>query len=447
MVKKAAVLIISFYAMAALTGCNAGLENKSVRTEKNVPTAEQPGEQGKEPVKLTLLNGMVEVVDFFDAYFQNYNSTNKDNIVIQTDYQKEATKVLQVKLASGNAPDIIVGITPTQNMIDQGSFVDLSNEPFWNKLSPSDKEFNTDVKSGKIYSVGLCQSIVGLFYNKAIFGELGLKPADTWNDFINNLQTIKKNKPGIIPFYIGGKDSWILQHMSNFIHGGIVKQKMSYTEQQRAMLGIDLKKLRWDSSPEGTLVTYAKDLLELRDKGLINTDVVKATYGNQIEEFASGRTAIISQGLWAADLISEKKQDTENIGFSQYPAIVKDEKPVVGTGTDVVAYIYSGTKYKDECLKVLESMLKPDSMKAISEGRKAPSANPDVKTNWGYLKGEVTKVLNNPSNAIVTWTTMPAWFTGDDEGRMWQDLLVGKYKDPVVFAKDYINAWCNGISK
>jgi hypothetical protein len=113
----------------------------------------------------------------------------------------------------------------------------------------------------------------------------------------------------------------------------------------------------------------------------------------------------------------------------------------------VVIYIHAGSKNIDACKRVLESMLQPDSMKVISEGRGAPSANPDVYSDWGYLKNDVTSVLNNPSYAVVTWTTMPAWFTGDDEGRMWQDLLVGKYNDPIDFAKAYIDAWHKGEEK
>jgi raffinose/stachyose/melibiose transport system substrate-binding protein len=481
MKKRLAILISILLILNIFAGCSRQMEaeaGKSAQTAVTVDNAESVSSAGHTDggsmngVKLALLNGMVEVVDFFDDYFQKYNSSNKDGILIQTDYQKEATKVLQVKLAAGTAPDMIVGITPTQSMIDQGAFVDLSDERFWDKLRPSDKEFNTDVKSGRTYGVGLCQTAIGLFYNKAIFHELGLEPANTWDEFVSNLMRIRRERPEITPFYIGGRDSWMLQHMSNFIHGGIAKQKMSYVEQQRAMLYGDLDTLDWDAAPEGTLVTYARKLMELRDSGrmgeqlmqsttgdgcmgeqsttspgLINSNAVKATYSDQIEAFAAGKAAIISQGLWAADLISDKTGDLKNIGFSQYPAMVKGEKPVVGTGTDVVTYILAGSKNIEACKRVLEGMLQPDSMKAISEGRGAPSANPDVYSDWGYLKSDVTSVMNNPSYAVVTWTTMPAWFTGDDEGRMWQDLLVGKYSDPVDFAKAYINAWHMGETK
>ena len=301
-------------------------------------------------IKLTVLNGMVEVADFFDDYFKKYNQENKDGIVVQTEYEKESTKSLDVKFASDNSPDIIIGVVVNQNMIDKGNFVDLTNEAFWNKLNPSDKEYSTDVKSGKAYNVGLCQTAAGLFYNKAIFSELGLKPADTWEKFVDNLKVIKEKKPGIIPFYIGGRDSWMLEHMANFIQGGVIKQTLSYEEQQKAMLSLNLDKLKWNSAPDGTLATYAKNLMELQKLGLINEDAVKASYGNQIEAFAEGKAAVISQGIWAADLIAQKNNQVNNIGFCQYPSILKGEKPVVGTGTDVTVYISSKSKYKDACM-------------------------------------------------------------------------------------------------
>jgi raffinose/stachyose/melibiose transport system substrate-binding protein len=50
-----------------------------------------------------------------------------------------------------------------------------------------------------------------IFYNTAIYNKLGLKIPTTWDEFIANMEAIKK--AGITPIGNGGKDSWVLETM------------------------------------------------------------------------------------------------------------------------------------------------------------------------------------------------------------------------------------------
>lgn len=85
----------------------------------------------------------------------------------------------------------------------------------------------------------------------------------------------------VVPFYMGGKDGWMLQHLAEFTFQAPAKQSMSYADQQKAMQGNDLAKLGWDASPNGALATLAGDLMDLQKQGLINSNIVTATYDNQ----------------------------------------------------------------------------------------------------------------------------------------------------------------------
>ena len=62
-----------------------------------------------------------------------------------------------------------------------------------------------DVKSGKNYFVPMCMGAVGLFYNKDVFEELGLKDAETWDELMDNLRTIQEKKPEMVPSIFAGK--------------------------------------------------------------------------------------------------------------------------------------------------------------------------------------------------------------------------------------------------
>ena len=153
-----------------LTGCG----------EKTVGSGQETGSgSGTEPVTLTFLFGDAVMMDWFCEYFPEYISgDNADGITVEVEYQKEANQVLQVKSAAGEIPDMVSTGLP-QEMVDQGKFLDLSEESWWDDLNPSAKELSVDVKSGKNYFVPMCMGAVGLFYNRDVFEELGLKEAET----------------------------------------------------------------------------------------------------------------------------------------------------------------------------------------------------------------------------------------------------------------------------
>lgn len=448
--KIIALMASAFIITSVLAGC--GNSQNTPRPASTTASAQAASTQAttqetkKEPVKITFLNGTVEMVDFWTQYFDKYNASNSDGITVEHQYQKEATKNLQVRMASGDVPDLI-GCDPTQDMIDNNKFVDLTDSPWWGQLNPAVKGFCTDIKSGKAFCIATLQGAVGIYYNKAIFNELGLKPANTWKEFVSNLQVIKQKKPGVVPFYMGGKDGWMLQHLAEFTFQAPAKQSMSFSDQQRAMQGNDLAKLGWDASPNGALATLAADLMDLQKQGLINSNIVTATYDNQTSEFAAGKAATISQGLWAAGDIQKKNPDTSNFGFCQYPAIMDGVKPDIGSTIDGKLFISAESKNVDAVKKVVEGILQPDNMKAISEARKSPSSNPSVQSDWGYLKEDVGNLLKDPNIASVTFSAMPTGFSGDDEGRLFQELFAGKYKQPVDFAKAWVDAWNKGFNK
>ncbi|MMZ59625.1 hypothetical protein D1872_216750 [compost metagenome] len=78
-------------------------------------------------------------------------------------------------------------------------------------------------------------------------------------------------------------------------------------------------------------------------------------------------------------------------------------------------------------------------MKVYSEALKAPAAFTDVDADWGPLKDSADEALK--SAAGIAFTDWPSGLSGDDAGRMVQELLVGKYKNSVDFAKEFENAW------
>ena len=388
---------------------------------------------------MVFLFGASDFYDWFNSYFEEYTKENDKGILVKTEFQKEATQILQARVAAGDTPDLMsVGLP--QPMVDKGDFYDMSGEAWWSTLMPSAKELSVDIKSGKNYYVPMCMSAVGLFYNKAIFQELGLTPAKTWDEFVKNLTVIKEKKPDVVPFYMGGKDAWMLAHLWEYNVDGVPKQLLGYSGFEKAASQNDLKALGWDDSSDGVVAKYAKCLMELKEKGLINSNVVTATEDNQISAFVFGKAAMIGNGIWELASMNSKNPDFKDIGFSTYPTFMDGVKNMVGSPLDGQVAISSSSKDLDSAKKIVELMLEPDAMKSLCEKRGAIPINPNVDANWSVIKDDVRDVLKNSVGA--TWTqNLPGSFNDDERGRLIQELFVGKYATPEAFAAEYVSRW------
>ncbi len=398
---------------------------------------------GQEKVTIRFFTGKTETVDWMNALIAKFNAANP-TITVEQEFQKDASNVIKVKLAAGDVPDITTVYAP--DYAQQGLYLDLSNETqWWSRIYPGIKGKCTDVTSGKQYRVATNMTMAGLYYNKKIFASLGLKEALTWADFKSNLMAIKAGAPGVVPLFMGGKDSWMLGHLIEFMAHGVIKQRLGDLASRRAFLANDSAKLQLDAAG-GPMDAFASRFMELRDAGLFNSDLVTATYDNQLDAFASGKAAMISQGMWALSGILQRSPDmASDIGFSPYPPIIDGTKPVILSAEDSAYLIMSGSKHPAQAKKFLDYLFQPDNQKSYSEFLKSPSSFTDVNADWGPLKDEVKAALAKAVNIGFT-TEAPAGFSGDDAGRMVQDLFVGKYATSLDFAKAYRKAWDAGWS-
>ena len=114
--------------------------------------------------------------------------------------------------------------------------------------------------------------------------------------------------------------------------------------------------------------------------------------------------------------------------------------------TPKLAYSISATTENVDAAKAfLTFLFSAENQKKYSESLGSPSAFKDVEAAWapeGFVK-DVTAVLNSAVNIGFT-NEKPAGFSGDDAGRMVQDLLAGTY-DAQGFAEAYEKAWNEGF--
>lgn len=442
-------LLLSVVLLAGMVTACSGKASESTTAGSTAPdgtaaATETTAEVKTGKVTLTFFTGKVETIDVMNEIINEFNAS-QDRITVVQEYQKDASNVIKIKFASGDVPDIMT--TYEQEYADQGKYLDLSGESaIWDRLIPSMKVNCTDISSGKQYRIATNMTMAGFFYNMAIFEELGLQTATTWEQFTANLQTIKDKKPDVTPWFIFGSEAWHLGHLVEFIPHGYLKQKYGTLETKTAMLANDQAVLDFGAA-DGSMAVFAGNLMDLKEKGLINSDVLTATSDNCVQDFATGKAAMLSNGMWVlSGLLAANPDMAGQIGFAPYPAFMPDGKPVVLCAEDSGYSISSETQNPEECKEFLNFLFSAENQKKYSEALGAPSGFTDVDAQWAP-EAIVTEVSNALATAVNIGFTneKPAGFTGDDAGRMVQDLLTGKYT-AATFAEAYKAAWDAGMA-
>lgn len=429
----------------AFAGCGqqAGTPTGPKADQASTNEVEKKDEKPAKDVDLTFFTGKVETVDLLDEIIAGFNAQS-GGITVEQEYQNDASNIIKIKFASGEAPDIMT--TYEQEYVDQGKYLDLSDmDEIWNRLIPSMKESCTDINSGKQYRICTNMTMAGFFYNKEIFAKLGIEPATTWEGFVANLEKIKTEMPDVDPWFIFGSEAWHLGHLIEFIPHGYIKAKYGATAAKTAMLNNDKSVLNF-GDPNGAMATFAAGLLELQEKGLINEDVLTATNDNCVDAFVSGKAAMFSNGMWAlSSVLAKDPEMADKIGFAPYPAMMEDGTPMVLVAEDSGYSISADTEHVEEAKAFLTYLFSADNQKKYAESLGSPSAFMDVDAKWA--PDSIVEGVNNAvsSAANIGFTNeKPAGFSGDDAGRMVQDLLAGKYTAE-EFAKAYEAAWDAGF--
>lgn len=448
---KKMVAMVTSLALAGtmLAGCQSGAASVSSDTGSENPSSTASESAGTaedgEVVHIKLFTGKIETIDVMNEIINDFNAS-QDHIIVEQEYQKDASNVIKIKFASNEVPDIMT--TYEQGFVDEGKYMDLTElDEFWDRMSPEMKEACTDVNQGKAFRICTNMTMAGFFYNKEILAAAGYTEFPTeWSEFETMLETIKQEQPDVTPWFIFGSEAWHLGHLIEFIPHGYLKSSLGAIECKKAMLNNDQDALQF-AAADGPMAVFAQNMLDLQSKGLINADVLTATNDNCVQDFANGKAAMFSNGMWALSSVLEANPDMEDkIGFAPYPAYMEGSKPVVLSAEDSGYSISATTEHKEECIEFLNFLFLPENQKKYSEVAKAPSAFKDVEAEWApaTIVTEVSAALDNAANIGYT-NEKPAGFSGDDAGRYLQNLLAGQY-DAQGFAEAYAQAWNDGMT-
>lgn len=409
--KKIIIILLAFTMTLALSACGG---NEDV-------------------VTITFLNGKAEVVDWVDDVIVDFEEANPGIEVIH-EFNSDASAALKVKIAGDDIPDITT-VYDTGLMKD-GYYYDLSELAVWDRIDPSIKELCTDPLTGIQYRIATNRTMAGLFYNKDIFAEVGATEPETWAEFVAVLEDV--TDAGYYGLYMGGKDTWMIGHLIEFWAHGLIKQDLGTVDANVAFL-MNQSSLLNLGDVNGAMGIFATSFKELQTKGLLNDDFLTATYDNQIDAFANGDAAVISQGMWALGGILEKSPTmASKIGFMPYPAMDPTKDAVILSAEDSGYAIMEDSKHKEEAIIFLNFLFQADIQKEYSELIKSPSAFTDVEADWSPIKAAVDSALAKGTH--IGFTATPSGFGGGEAGILVQNLYLDEYTI-AEFTEEYLDSW------
>jgi raffinose/stachyose/melibiose transport system substrate-binding protein len=237
----------------------------------------------------------------------------KKNPTIDIKYNYPADKyegMLRVKMAANDMPDLF----DTHGWAKKryGAYVeDLSKMDWVKNLDPAMDPILKDDK-GKVYAYPLNQAKDGITYNSTLLKKYDIEPPKTFDEFMTALETIKKKSKGeVTPLWFAGSDkSAFGQYFDQFLTPLLITDPNHNYEKQLLNGSFD-----WSN-----YTFLPEKLKEMKDKGLLNEDVLTAQNQQMTDLMAQNKIGFIIGGGMLGPSVEELNPNV-HLGIIPMPVI------------------------------------------------------------------------------------------------------------------------------
>jgi raffinose/stachyose/melibiose transport system substrate-binding protein len=385
MKKLIATVCTTAVLMTSLVGC-AGGEDAPKNSAASKDNTSKSG--GGEKVTLKLLQFKAEITDKVKAMADDYMKQNP-NVVIESEVTKDYETIIKTRFASGEEPDIFMTKAFTDIKDWSDKLVDLSNEPWMSKVSPSAVAGMT--VAGKKLGFPVAFEGYGFIYNKDLFAKAGIDKVPTTLTELK--QVNEKLKGASIQSYAEGyKEWWVLgQHLFNLPFATEKDPIASIENINKGQLKVkDLANMNGFFDVLDMTVKYGK-----------GAETVGVSYDNQVSDFSSGKTAMMQQGVWTIDSIM-KINPNMKMGMFAIPLSDNAAETKMPVGVPGYYVLNKNSKHIDETKKFL-TWLHQNGQKYLVDSFKLIPAFTDLKTTpeLGPLANDLSAYVEK--NQTLPW--------------------------------------------
>ncbi|MCI8622700.1 MAG: extracellular solute-binding protein [Provencibacterium sp.] len=321
-----------------------------------------PAADPQKAVTIELLNQKRESIDVLTKIVSQYNES-QDKVTVQLNSPAEATTVIATRAASGDLPEVFTDWPMQANYgqyVDSGLLEDLTNEPYMETVNQTALEISTR-PDGKIYTAPLALNTYGIFYSVKDFEELNLKVPATYDELISVCE--KLLSAGKTPFMFPDKDSWTVEQEFMF-NTGVWDTGFLDAYQGCKEGSVNL-------TEDAGIQQTASRMLDLRNR-FGQKDSLGTSYDDAISSFATGKSSLFMQGIWALDPIKQANPEFE-FGVFAVPGNTAEETRVE-IGVDLAFDVTKDSENKQAALEFVRYMMTPETAKLYSEAIQVPTA-------------------------------------------------------------------------
>ncbi len=381
MIKKFLSYIISLLMIVSfITSCSPQAATPVAEPTEAAPAVTEAAPAVTEPITIEYWENFIGSSAAQNWAIEQIKAKYPNLTINSVNYQIEDMEVkLPTALASGTGPDIVYAdMNPKWlgRFVNAGLAIPLTEgvEKYgWDeKIFEWAQEFGT--YNGELYGIGHEFEVLGLFYNKKIFEELGLEVPKTQEELEAVMEKVKNESDYVPMFYGCGEGCPNGIHMYNAIAYSIVPVP-------KVLAATPLG----DGSYLDPEWKQALQVLEKWEKaGYFNEDALDYTWEGHWSGFCNGEVAMLAQGSWLFKTISDcaaENPDLLEVGWAAFP--VPEGKPFqayvgVGSGWWLSSNLKDDQVKREIALEFLDLLISDEAVyKWVTEDQIFPAVKID----------------------------------------------------------------------
>lgn len=289
---------------------------------------------------------------------------------------------LKTMIAAGDTPDIIFG-KPKEytDLLDAGHMADMTGASFVSNLAPG--SVPSMVYKNKVYGVPVDLQTIGIFYNKKVFADNGVKVPTTWNEL--NAASDKFKAMGIAPYAHPYKDAWTV-FVDYFADEYVVRADYPEMYEQ-----IQAGKKKFSDYPH-----FKETLQRLRTRATYGSgDDWGTDNGTAQNMLATGKAAMYVMGSWA---VGDFLTNFPNASIGYFPVPVSNDpaKNKLAIGVDDAWMASAGSENMETVLDFFKYISTPEASMTWMKATKTISLSANI-TGYTYdpISQDIINLLNS----------------------------------------------------
>jgi raffinose/stachyose/melibiose transport system substrate-binding protein len=374
-----------------------------------------------DPVTLSVWDLRTEGVSakMIDKIIADFSKANEGIKVKRTSFKvDDLSNTIKPAINSGKGPDVFsydAGAGYLGVLAKAGLALDLT--PYSEKYGWNDRfidwALNRGVYDGKLYGIANELELLGVFYNKKLFADMGVQTPKTYDEFLDICKKFKDK--GMNPVILDDKDQWPGFHYESlWLNSNVGPKRVGDAITNKAA---------WNQPEFGEALDKLRDLIKM---GYTTAKPLAVGYDDANKEFYAGKGAMRPTGTWMVGAMVDKMKD--NVGFFYLPPMKSDVPMSAPGGLGEAVVVNAKSANPEAAVKYVDYMFSKDAVKTWYEAGYIPSLK-NVDYSSFKLSVLFIDILNNVNNATDLGHNIDVLMppkVNDKTKNFVQELIAGK---------------------